>query len=123
MSDNAMLSDMAIWDYHFVPHTTELSGSGAERLTRMAMYLDTYGGKVRYDTLLTDEALIKERIAHVREFLEVSGADVGRIEIETKLPGGRMYSASEGIRVAEKGTAAPQGQGGSTTVIGPAPNP
>ena len=123
MSDNAMLSDMTLWDYHFVPHTSELSGSGAERLTRMAFYLDTYGGKVRYDTLLTDQGLIKERIAHVREFLKVSGADVSRVEVEAQLPGGRMFSGEEAIKVAKKGTAKPQGGAGATTVIGPAPNP
>lgn len=124
MSDNAMLRDMALWDYHFVAHSSELSGTGAERLTRMAVYLDTYGGTVRYDTMLTDDAMIKERIANVREFLQVSGADVSRVEVEATLPGGRTFTGDEAIKVADKGTAKPDGgSGGGTTVIGPAPNP
>jgi len=123
MVDNAMISDMTVWDYHFVPHTSELSGSGAERLERMAVYLDTYGGTVRYDTLIKDEALINERIAHVREFLKVAGADLGRVEVEAKLPGGQMFNGKEAVKVVTKGTAQPEGGPASTTVIGPAPNP
>jgi hypothetical protein len=107
MSDNAMISDMTLWDYHFVPHTSELSGAGAERLTRLAFYLDTYGGTVRYDTSVTDEGLIKDRIAHAHEYLKVSGADVSRVQIEAQLPGGQQFAAREGIRMMERGTRPP----------------
>ena len=67
MVDNAMLHDMSLADIHFVPYTAELSGTGIARLDRMAVLLDTYGGVIRYDTVLTDEALILKRLTHVRD--------------------------------------------------------
>jgi hypothetical protein len=123
MSDNAMLSDMAVHDYYFVPHTTELSGTGAERLSRLAFYLDTYGGTVRYDTMLKDEELVQARIDHVREYLEVAGTDMAHVEVTAMMSGGRMMTAREAIRIDEKGTARPQGAASSPVIIGPAPNP
>jgi len=123
MSDNAMLSDMAVHDYYFVPHSTELSGTGAERLSRLAVYLDTYGGTVRYDTLQKDDKLVQKRIDHVREFLEVSGTDMSKVEVTAMLAGGRTMSARQAITIDEKGTAKPQGGAASPIVVGPAPNP
>src|SRR3972149_2058780 len=77
MADNAMLHDMSVADIHFVPHTAELSGTGAARLNRMATLLDTYGGTVRYETFSTDEAIVKHRLEHVHEYLAPTGCDMG----------------------------------------------
>jgi hypothetical protein len=123
MADNATLSDMAIADFHFIPHTGELSGTGAEKLSRMGPFLDTYGGTVRYDTRLTDEKLIEQRLAHVREYLETIGTDMSRVEVATKMSGGQMLAAGTAIKIDDKGTAQPSSGGGSPIVIGPSPNP
>ena len=87
MADNAMLHDMSIADFHFVPHTRELSGTGIARLDRMAVMLDTYGGTVRYETYATDEAFVQERLDHVGEYLATTGCDMTRVEIKTMLSG------------------------------------
>lgn len=123
MADNAMISDMTVADFHFVPHTAELSGSGVERLSRLAPYLESYGGTVRYDALIRSKELIEARLANVREYLESTGTDMSRVEVTAGLSGGRSTPASDLIRIEDKGTAKPQGSSGSTTVIGSAPNP
>lgn len=105
MADNAMLHDMSVADIHFVPHTAELSGTGAARLNRMATLLDTYGGTVRYETFNTDEAFVKLRLEHVREYLALTGCDMGRVEIKAMISGGRGTSASKAIVVDAKGPA------------------
>lgn len=105
MADNAMLHDMSIADFHFVPHTAELSGTGAARLNRMAALLDTYGGIVRYETLNTDEAMVKQRLDHVHEYLALTGCDMGRVQIKAMISGGRGMAATKAIQVDLKGTA------------------
>ena len=105
MADNAMLHDMSVADIHFVPHTAELSGTGAARLNRMATLLDTYGGTVRYETFNTDEALVKQRLDHVHEYLALTGCDMGRVQVKTMISGGRGMTASKAMIVEKKGTA------------------
>jgi hypothetical protein len=107
MVDNAMLQDMSIADHHFVGHTAELSGTGVARLDRMAPFLDAYGGVVRYETYCPDEALVRERIEHVREYLALLECDMHRIEIKQMISGGRGMSADEAIEKKAKGTAKP----------------
>ena len=115
MADNAMLHDMSVADVHFVPHTAELSGTGAARLNRMATLLDTYGGTVRYETFNTDEAFVKLRLEHVREYLALTGCDMGRVEIKAMISGGRGTSATKAILVDAKGTAK-EAKGGKATM-------
>lgn len=107
MSDNAMLSDMSVAEIHFVPHTAELSGTGAARLDRLAPLLDTYGGTVRYETFSPDDALVAQRIEHVREYLTLTGCNMDRVQVKPMLSGGRYTPASEAIVVMEKGTQKP----------------
>ena len=97
MVDNAILSDMSLADLHFIPHTNELSGVGAVRLERMARLLNTYGGKIRYETGLSDDAMLAARTAHVREFLALSGCEIENVEIAIMAPGGRGMSGREGV--------------------------
>ena len=102
MVDNATLHDMSLADLHFVPHTAELSGSGIVRLDRMAVLLDTYGGTVRYDTALTNEAVIQQRLKHVGDYLATTGCDMDRVKIEAALPGGRGMRADDAIEGKER---------------------
>jgi len=114
MADNAMLHDMSIADIHFVPHTTELSGTGAARLNRMATLLDTYGGTVRYETFNTDEAFVKQRLDHVHEYLALTGCDMERVQVKAMISGGRGMTASKAMIVETKGTAK-DAKGGKAT--------
>ncbi len=114
MVDNALLHDMSVTDMHFVPHTSELSGTGAARLDRMAIMLNTYGGVVRYDTLMSDSELAQKRIDHVREYLEVAGCDVSRVEVTVMLSGGRGLTAKRAIEIDNAGTVEPVGGGASS---------
>ncbi len=104
MSDNAMLQDMTVSDLHFVAHTSELSGTGAARLDRMAGYLNTYGGIVRYATHLDDGDLVAARLKHVGDYLEISGCDMDRVKVKQMISGGRTGSAEDAILVEQRGT-------------------
>ncbi len=90
MVDNAILHDMSVADMHFIAHTGELSGVGEVRLNRMAKLLHTYGGTVRYETTLDDEVLMGLRLAHVREYLALTGCDMERVKVADMMSGGAV---------------------------------
>ena len=117
MVDNAILQDMSVSDIHFVPHTSEISGTGATRLDRMARLLDTYGGTVRYETYLTDEQMIQKRLEHVGEYLALAGCNMSRVELNAMQSGGRGMPAIEAIKAYERGTS-PDSASGGTQPIG-----
>jgi len=118
MADNAMLHDMAIADFHFVPHTDELSGTGAARLMRFAKLMNTYGGTIRYETSETDEGLIRRRLEHVREFITSLDCDTDRVELTAAMSGGRGLSAAEAIRIMAQGTVNTLGAEGAAGQAG-----
>jgi len=118
MADNAMLHDMSVADIHFVPHSAELSGTGAARLNRMATLLDAYGGTVRYETFITDEPLVKQRLDNVREYLALTGCEMDRVSIKTMISGGRGMTAVKAIKVDVKGTAKDAGKGAASAPVG-----
>ncbi len=119
MVDNALLHDMSVTDMHFIPHTSELSGTGAARLDRMAVMLNTYGGVVRYDTLMNDSELAQKRIDHVREYLEVAGCDVSRVQVTAMLSGGRGLTAKRAIEIDDAGTVEAVEGGPSSVAVLP----
>ncbi|MFQ5592042.1 MAG: hypothetical protein ACE5HE_12820 [Phycisphaerae bacterium] len=112
MADNALASDMSLADFHFVGHTSELSGTGVARLDRLAYFLDVYGGTVRYETFLTDDELVAQRIAHVREYLDLAGCDMDRVEVTAMLSGGRGMPAAKAIAIEEQGVRPQAGEEG-----------
>jgi hypothetical protein len=112
MTDNAILRDMSVSDIHFIPHSAEISGVGEVRLSRMAHLLNTYGGIVRYETLAADEAMINQRVAHVREYLALSGCNMERVEITTGMAGGRGMAGDEAVGKFLMGTADDTGTSG-----------
>ena len=118
MADNARLHEMAIADIHFVPHTSELSGTGVARLDRLAPLLQAYGGTVRYATLSVDQALLGRRMEHVREYLALAGCDMDRVAVEAGLSGGRGMPADDAIKIKAKG--AKKDDGTSSSGISPA---
>src|SRR5688572_4073256 len=48
MTDNAMLADMSMSPVHFVPHQSELNGTGMRRIKRYAEIMKIYGGTLHY---------------------------------------------------------------------------
>ena len=116
MADNAMACDMSVADFHFVGHTSELSGTGAVRLDRLAHFLSMYGGTVRYETQLTNEELIKQRLSHVQEYLALAGCDMDRVDVLPMISGGRGMPARKAIEVDERGTK-PAGEDGEGTPL------
>ena len=113
MADNAILHDMSLVDFHFIPHGIELSGTGVARLERMAWLLDAYGGTIRYETIETDEALIRDRLANVTEYLTLLECDMDKVSMEVCMSGGRGMPADEAIEIRQKGTAMESEAGGS----------
>lgn len=119
MIDNAMLHDMTVVDHYFVPHTAELSGTGAHRLDRLAPYLMTYGGVVRYQSYAADNDLADQRIDHVREYLALAGCDMDRVQVKRMISGGRGLPAEDAIEVQQKGTVDSSSGGSSTPIMLP----
>lgn len=117
MADNALLQDMSIADFHFAGHSTELSGTGAARLNRMSPLLSTYGGTVRYDTKISDEKFLDQRLNHVKEYLATTGCDMSRVEITTGMSAGTGIPARRAIEIDFKGTAKPEASGGSAQAM------
>ncbi len=117
MADNAAVLDMSVADFHFVGHTSELSGTGVARLDRLAHFLDVYGGTVRYETYLTDEGTVEQRLAHVREYLALAGCNMERVEVAAVISGGRGMPATQAIEIDEQ-AAAPEGDGGVGVPLG-----
>ncbi len=109
MVDNAILHDMSVADIHFIPHSSELSGTGVVRLARLSPMLTEYGGIVRYETYEKDEKLVSERLAHVQEFLTEEGCDMSRVQVKTMISGGRGLRATDAIRIQNKGTSTETG--------------
>ncbi len=106
MADNALLHDMALADFHFVAHTTELSGTGEARLKRFVPLLMTYGGTVRYETDLVDAAVLDQRLAHAAEYLEHAGCDMERVQLRAMISGGRGMTAQEALIIREQASSA-----------------
>ena len=116
-NDQGMMADRSIADIHFIPGSADLSGTGIARLERYAELLATSGGVLRYDPMISDEELIKARLACAADFLkEAMPSDKG-IRIETGMADGRGMSAAEaksGQDVAKQ--AEPRGSAYSLTI-------
>lgn len=117
MADNALLRNMSIADFHFIPHTSELSGTGVVRLDRLAKLLDVYGGTVRYATYEMDEELLAQRLEHVREYIAAQDCDMDRVQVALMQMGGGGMRASQAMAIRTAGTA---DKGGSRGGFAPA---
>jgi len=107
MVDNGILRDMSLADFHFVAHSSEISGTGASRLNRMAHLLNTYGGTVRYETDEADATLVSQRIDHVKEYLTMAGTNMDRVQVKSMISGGGGMTARKAMEVDAKGTVNP----------------
>ena len=99
MTDNALLADMTVSDMHFLPHRAQLNDLGTQRLSRLASLMDAYGGTLRFNTELTDEALITKRTEAIVDFLAEAGIDTTREVLVRDMPGGAGMQATEAILI------------------------
>lgn len=105
MSDNAMLADMSVADMHFLPHRAQLTTLGEERLARLVSLMEEYGGVIRFNTSLEDQALVDARTRTIMDFLAEAGVDTTKEVLTRDLPGGDGMDANEAILIkAKEGT-------------------
>lgn len=114
MVDSALLADMTLSDYHFLPDRAALSPTGEQRLIRLAALLDAHGGHVRLNTVVTDEELVDRRVETVHDFLAAHGIDTTSEIIRMELPGSRGMEAREAIIIKQAATAGTAGAGAAT---------
>jgi len=101
MTDSAMLADMSVCDIHFIPQSNQINALGERRLDRCVEMLRQYGGKLRYDSQTRDGALIRKRLASLREFLAASGVELAKVKVVNDPAGGRGVPADEAIAALE----------------------
>lgn len=113
MVDNALLTDMAVSDIHFVPQRALLNALGEERLARLASLLELYGGTIHFSSNLTDSKLIDDRIDQVRNYLCEAGIDTTAEVVAPGLAGGRGMDAAQAVLIkAHEGTYVPKKSAG-----------
>jgi hypothetical protein len=118
MTDNALLADMTVADIHFVPNRAMLNALGEERLCRLAALMEIYGGTVRLNTNLADEALVKERLDQVTKYLAEAGVDTSGHVVVLGMPDGRGMSADEAILIKQnEGTYKPKKSAGGSGAL------
>ena len=114
MTDNALLADMSVSDMHFLPHRSLLSTLGQQRLSRLAQLINAYGGTIRFNSNLEDDALLDKRLSTIVEYLSELGLDTSSEIVRRDIRGGRGMDASEVILIkAHEGTYDPTRDAGS----------
>lgn len=96
-NDQGMMADMSIADIHFIPHSSDLSGTGVARLERYAELLANSGGTLNYDTNLSDSMLIERRMSTAQTYLAKCMSNSKRVDIVLGMPGGPGMRAKESI--------------------------
>lgn len=94
-NDQGMMADRSIADIHFVPGSTDLSGTGVARMERYAELLATTGGTLWYGPSIQDKELIEARIATAKAFLAQALPGAKTIHVALGLGQGRGMSAAE----------------------------
>lgn len=94
-NDQGMMADRSIADMHFIADSEHLNGTGEARLERYAELLATSGGKLYYDTKVSDTMLVDARLRVAREFLMQVSPGSKRVEIVLGMPRGRGMDAVE----------------------------
>jgi len=120
MTDNALLADMTMCDMHFMPHRDRLTTLGDTRLQRLASLMQEYGGEIRFNTDLEDEALVSARTRTLTEALLSYGVDTTSQVVKRDLSGGKGYDAVEAILIkAGEGTYKEKKEGGNAEAAPP----
>ncbi len=101
MADNALLADMSVTDIHFVPHRAVLNSLGAERMSRLCMILELYGGAIRFSSDESDPRLVDARTEAIRSYLREGGIDTTAETVVRDLPGGAGMEAQQAILIKQ----------------------
>ncbi len=99
MTDNALLADMSVSDMHFLPHRPMLSVTGERRVHRLGQLMEAYGGTIRLNSDLKDDALLTQRAETVREYLAGMGVDTSMDIVTQGMRGGTGMEATEALLI------------------------
>lgn len=122
MTDNALLEDMTISDYHFLPHRPALSSLGEVRLKRLVALIRDYGGTIRFNTD-EDANLVEKRLTTIKSYLNESGLDSTSEVISAGMQGGAGMDAAQVIAIrAGEGTYKPKKSAAKAPAAGGASN-
>lgn len=89
----------AIFEYHFRPHSAELTSLGRDVVLVLARALERDGGRVSVQRGGASADLYAARIIVVRENLRAGGVGIDRIVIEDGTPGGRGTTSRNAVRI------------------------
>jgi len=113
MTDNALLADMSVSDIHFLPARAQLNALGVERVAKLAILIELYGGTVRFSTDVEDEALVKARETQILDRLAEAGIDTGSPVLVRDMPASSGMNAGEALLIrANEATYQPKKGGG-----------
>ncbi len=99
MADNALLEDMSVSDYHFLPHRSELNTLGRQRLWRLATLMEEYGGDIRFDSDLSDPRMRADRTTAIIAQLSEYGVDTRTELVRDGMRGGSGRAADEVVLI------------------------
>lgn len=108
MSDNALLSEMALYDMHFVSHQPLLSKAGETRVKRYAALLKETGGTLAYEPRDPDEKLDAARLTSIRKCLAEANAAGTKIEVTMGMNAAPGTDANQAMAARRYGTALPK---------------
>lgn len=109
MQDNALLADMSVSDYHFLPHRATLTTLGKQRIERLASLIDAYGGTIRFNSDLADESQVRARTDAIVAYLAELGVDTSKPIVQRGNRGGEGLPAAEAILIKQhEGTFDPE---------------
>lgn len=121
MADSALLADMTLSDYHFVPHRPVLTPLGEQRLRRLAALIDAYGGEIRFNTDGRDPVLAAQRATAATDFLREQGVDTTSEVLTEAMAGSRGIEAEEAILIRKNEGSYQPGASGPGAGLGGAP--
>lgn len=89
----------AIFEYHFRPHSAELTSLGRKVVLVLADSLERDGGRISVQRGSASKDIYAARIILVRENLRAGGVDIERIVIEDGTPGGAGTTSRNAVRI------------------------
>ncbi len=117
MTDNALLADMTVSDFHFVTDRAKLTTLGEERVARLAALIEIYGGTVRFNTTSDNKPLVDARLKEIERVLAEAGVDTtGEHAVVLGMPESTGMPADQAVLIKQnEGTYKPKkGSGGGS---------
>jgi len=119
-ADNAIVSEYAVYPYHFLPNQAALNELGERHVAALAAAYRTTPGTLVMPRGDTPPELQQTRVKAVLQSLSAAGVDTDRlVSASSDLPGGPGMSSARAERALENAPEAPQArpapQNGATT--------